>query len=663
MRKMLSLALSVTVLLACKATAARAADTTAVMPDSADVMYILNHVDQTWQRRHSSHGNYEWNRAVYHVGNMAAWRVTGDSSYLDYSTAWSEHNNWAGAAGNDTTAWKYTYGTSDDYVLFGDNQICFQTYIDLFNADHAHDSLKIRRALGVMDYQTSTEANDYLWWIDGTFMVMPVMTKLYNLTGQEKYLEKMHAYWLYANSIMYDDSTGLYFRDARYVYPQHQTYSGKRDFWARGNGWMFAAFARILDEMSDDAPYREEYINYYRRMAEALKECQQDEGYWTRSLLDPDYAPGRETSGTALFAYGLAWGIRHGVLAEADYLQTLLRAWHYLANTAYQTDGTVGYIQPIGDRADPNQTLSASNYYDFGVGAFLLAASEMSQLANSSGVVKLRINDVTIDSANQLTVTFNVKPDSAEATSPATYQINGRQVEAASISLDGCSVVISLAEPMDYGRYTLSIADIHSADGGSLTGVQEFNLVRTVALDGSQEGVTISAIGSQWGNPHWNVNDNSLSTRWSQEGDEQWICYDLGDEKSVWAVDVAFYSGNQRQSYFKVQTSTDNTEWTDATGDLTSSGLTEEMERYSFTPVNARYVRLLCSGNSENRWCSITELRVRYDEATGIKAVTTDRDSNRWYDLQGRPAGSPQGNGIYIRNGKKTIINKLISNK
>ena len=40
-----------------------------------------------------------------------------------------------GAASNNKADWKYTYGETNDHVLFGDWQICFQTYIDLYNID------------------------------------------------------------------------------------------------------------------------------------------------------------------------------------------------------------------------------------------------------------------------------------------------------------------------------------------------------------------------------------------------------------------------------------------------------------------------------------------------------------------------------------------------
>jgi hypothetical protein len=36
----------------------------------------------------------------------------------------------------------------------------------------------------------------------------------------------------------------------------------------------------------------------------------------------------------------------------------------------------VGYVQPIGERAIPGQTVDANSQANFGVGAFLLAACE-----------------------------------------------------------------------------------------------------------------------------------------------------------------------------------------------------------------------------------------------------------------------------------------------
>ncbi len=348
------------------------------LPKHEDVIAAIHKVNRSWQKAHPEHGRAFWDNAAYHTGNMEAYSVTGDADYLAYSEDWAEHNDWKGAKGDDRERWRGdSYGEGEEFVLFGDWQICFQTYADLYNIKPAN--YKVSRAMEVMEYEMSTPRNDYWWWADGLYMVMPVMTKMYRLTQNPLYLQKLYDYWEYANSVMLDNETGLYFRDGKYVYPSHKSVNEKKDFWARGNGWVLAAFAKVLKDLPEDDLHRQQYIDAYLRMAEAVAECQQPEGYWTRSLLDPAHAPGPETSGTAFFTYGLLWGINNGLLDEDRYLPVVMKAWSYLTHTALQNDGSIGYVQPIGEKAIPGQVVDSKSTANFGVGAFLLAACEMAR--------------------------------------------------------------------------------------------------------------------------------------------------------------------------------------------------------------------------------------------------------------------------------------------
>lgn len=346
-----------------------------VETSKTEVLGIINKVNSYWQSNNSPKQRSFWDVAAYHTGNMEAYAITKNEAYRKYSEDWAEHNQWMGAKSQNKNEWKYSYGERDDYVLFGDWQICFQTYIDLYNLDK--DERKIARAKEVMEYQMSTPKSDYWWWADGLYMVMPVMTKLYKVTNNKQYLEKLHEYFSHANSIMFDAEEKLYYRDAKYVYPKHKSTSGKKDFWARGDGWVFAGLAKVLKDLPKDDSHRGEYIAKYKGMANAIKKYQQPEGYWTRSIMDPVHAPGAETSGTAFFTFGLLWGINNGYLDKAEYLQVAIKSWNYLSKTALQSDGKVGYVQPIGERAIPGQVVDRNSTSNFGVGAFLLAASEM----------------------------------------------------------------------------------------------------------------------------------------------------------------------------------------------------------------------------------------------------------------------------------------------
>ncbi|KAA6299867.1 MAG: hypothetical protein EZS26_003993, partial [Candidatus Ordinivivax streblomastigis] len=339
-------------------------------------------VNDHWQATHPEPANAFWHPATYHTGNMAAYFATGDEKYRQYSERWAEKNEWKGAKSGNKSEWKYNYGETNKHVLFGDWQICFQTYIDLYNLQP--EEKKIARAKEVMEYEMSTPNNDYWWWADGLYMVMPVMTKLYKVTDNPLYLEKLHEYFSYAKQLMYDAELGLFYRDAKYVYPKHKTTQGLKDFWARGNGWVFAGLAKVLQDLPATDMHREEYIQVFQAMAKALKLSQQSEGYWSRSILDEAQAPGYETSGTAFFTYGFLWGMNVGILDKETFASVAEKSWNYLTKTALQSNGSIGYVQPIGERADQHKNVDANSTSDFGVGAFLLAACERLNYTNSN---------------------------------------------------------------------------------------------------------------------------------------------------------------------------------------------------------------------------------------------------------------------------------------
>lgn len=347
------------------------------------VKELITRVNTYWQQNNKAETRSFWDPAAYHTGNMEVYKLLKDDKQLDYTRRWAYHNNWSGATEADPSRWKYAnYGEGKDYVLFGDWQVCFQTYIDLYNlaiangGTDADNYFMVKRAKEVMHYEAYSKKDDYWWWSDALYMVMPVMTKMYKLTGDVQYLDKLYENLLYSDRIMLDQETGLYFRDARYVYPNHKSVNGKKDFWARGDGWVLAGLAKVLQDLPKDYKHYKFFVDKFQRLADIVAKTQQKDGYWTRSILDPNHAPGPETSGTAFFAYGIMWGVNNGFLAKKDYKKCIDRAWQYISETAVQADGKVGYVQPIGDRAIPGQTVDANSQANFGVGAVLLAVCE-----------------------------------------------------------------------------------------------------------------------------------------------------------------------------------------------------------------------------------------------------------------------------------------------
>jgi rhamnogalacturonyl hydrolase YesR len=84
-------------------------------------------------------------------------------------------------------------------------------------------------------------------------------------------------------------------------------------------------------------------------------------------------------SGSAFFTFALAWGINSGLLDRKTYEPVVEKAWRGMLQHVY-ADGRLGSIQKIGGAPD---RVSPGGSYVYGVGAFLLAGSELERLAKS----------------------------------------------------------------------------------------------------------------------------------------------------------------------------------------------------------------------------------------------------------------------------------------
>ncbi|MBV8673715.1 MAG: glycoside hydrolase family 88 protein, partial [Acidobacteriaceae bacterium] len=189
------------------------------------------------------------------------------------------------------------------------------------------------------------------------------------------YLDYMDREWWITSNLLYDSGEHLYFRDASYLHKTEP--NGRKIFWSRGNGWVMAGLARVIEAMPDDYPTRPKYIEQYRQMADRIASLQGSDGLWRPGLLNAGGYPLPEVSGSAFFIYALAWGVDHRLLDRGKYLPVVQKGWAGLVSHIY-SDGRLGCIQPIG--AAPGDFQPSSSYV-YGVGAFLLAGSEADRLA------------------------------------------------------------------------------------------------------------------------------------------------------------------------------------------------------------------------------------------------------------------------------------------
>ena len=263
--------------------------------------------------------------------------------------------------------------------------------------------------------QTKSAGSDGDWtWIDAIQMGLPVLSKLTRIRHFEgdreadRYTDKgWDMYETSRNEIgggLWNAADGLWWRDKDFV-PPYTEPNGEDCYWSRGNGWVYAALVRAMDAMlvakGAKAPgYLEplgekkwknigedEHFGDYRKdylaMTKALVKCQRKDHFWNVSLHDESNYGGVELSGTALFIYGMTWGVRHGYLPKKKYLPIIYQTWNAMVKTCLHDDGFLGYVQGTGKEPKDSQPVTYDkepDFDDYGLGCFLLCGTEIVRL-------------------------------------------------------------------------------------------------------------------------------------------------------------------------------------------------------------------------------------------------------------------------------------------
>jgi len=319
-----------------------------------------------WQLA-TSHQYFDriWTWSALYTGFMAASDSLGDPKYRDAMQAMGQKFDWQ----------------LRSHLPNADDQSVAQTYLELYLLEKEKDATLIKPTQAELDAilaapRTSTVPGKEIawWWCDALFMAPPVWARMYAATGDHKYIDYLDEEWAKTSDRLYDPTEHLYFRDSTYLTRTEP--NGKKMFWSRGNGWVMAGIIRTLQYLPKDDPARAKYIAQFKDMAAKIAELQSPDGLWRAGLLDPADYDQPENSGSAFFAFALAAGVNQGLLDKKEYRPVIDKAWAGLLHHVY-ADGRLGCIQQTG--AEP-QPFKASASYNYGVGAFLLAGSEIRKL-------------------------------------------------------------------------------------------------------------------------------------------------------------------------------------------------------------------------------------------------------------------------------------------
>lgn len=329
-----------------------------------------------WQLgRMPAEAQVDWTWAALYDGFMAVPEKVAGDKYRQAMLGIAEQLKWQ----------------SGPRVMFADDQAVGQMYMEQY---FLHKDPKMMDAMRArLDAEVAAPESQYSsalpahwdnarypnmplwWWCDALFMAPPVFADMAVATGDKKYLEFMDRSWDSTAALLYDHAKHLYFRDATFL-DKHEK-NGEPLLWARGNGWVMGGIVRVLERLPADSPLRPKYVALLKDMAAEMISIQGKDGLWRPGLLDADAYPLPEISGSAFVTYALAYGVNEGILDRATYWLAVEKAWAGMLTHVY-ADGRLGSIQPVG--AAPGAYGETSSYV-FGVGAYLLAGSEIYRTA------------------------------------------------------------------------------------------------------------------------------------------------------------------------------------------------------------------------------------------------------------------------------------------
>ena len=360
------------------ATLATGQTTQPAVRDREQVKELMKRVMNFQIKAYGDTAPVNWQAAAFWSGVMGAYQATHDEDFYKAAHKWADAAGWKIGKrpyhGDDIAVGQsYTemYLREKQPQMIAD----LKSNVDTYFTKHEIKKGEVGRATWKEDQVPLTGRNLW-WWCDAMYMAPPTLARLSAATGDPRYINLLHSlYWDSVEHLL-DPSEKLFFRDANYFFEKKQSPSGKKIFWARGNGWVYGGIIRTLDYLPKDDPDRSKYIELFQKMTPAIAKYQGEDGLWRASMNEPSWISEPETSGSEFFCFGLLAGINRGYIDRETYLPIALRAWDALASHV-NADGLLGYAQKEG--AAPDHT-DANTFKDYANGAFLLAGSELYQL-------------------------------------------------------------------------------------------------------------------------------------------------------------------------------------------------------------------------------------------------------------------------------------------
>jgi unsaturated rhamnogalacturonyl hydrolase len=234
-------------------------------------------------------------------------------------------------------------------------------------------------------------------WLDGLYMAEPFYAEYAEVFQELQDFADITRQFTLMEAHTRDPKTGLLYHawdESRKQPWSDKTTGASRIFWSRGMGWYMMALVDALPFYPQNDPGRAKLIGILNRTAQAVARVQDPHtGLWYQ-VLDKPGEKGNyfESSAACMFVYAFEKGVRLGYLPP-QYAANASRAWKGIQDHFVQTgtDGSITLtdtVKAVGLGGSPYRDGSYDYYVHApvgdndpkGIGAFLLAASEMENL-------------------------------------------------------------------------------------------------------------------------------------------------------------------------------------------------------------------------------------------------------------------------------------------
>lgn len=304
------------------------------------------------EAQQSRPAKWDYEIGVVLMGFERLWEMTKDKNYLDYTKHIIDHFI---GPGGDIRTYKMDEYNSDNIppgrqLLLLYRQTGQQKYMTAATTLRNQISWQPRNRTGGFWHKLKYPSQ---MWLDGLYMVEPFYAEYASIKNRQEDYNDIINQFVWMEKYSRDAKSGLLYHgwdESRLQRWANPATGLSPEFWSRSMGWYMMALVDVLDFVPKNHPRRGELIAILNRLSTAIVEFQDEKtGVWwqvtDKANTDKNYL---ESSGTAMFVFALAKGMRKGYL-PATYNAPLQKAYKGMVHEFVKQDanGQYHYVQAV----------------------------------------------------------------------------------------------------------------------------------------------------------------------------------------------------------------------------------------------------------------------------------------------------------------------------